>query len=475
VVSGGSAVDESMLTGESIPVEKKTGDRVVGGTTNQMGSFIMEATRVGKETLLAQIVRMVNEAQRSRAPIQRLADVAAAYFVPAVVVLSVMTFIAWAVWGQAPSMVYGLVHAVAVLIIACPCALGLATPISIMVATGRGAQAGILVRNAEALELLEKVDTLVFDKTGTLTEGKPKLVSVQALPGLTEEAVLRTAAILEKGSEHPLAPAILTAAGERGLSLTADATGFQSLTGRGIVGEVEGKRAALGNRQLLKEEKVDSGPLLPTAEALRKEGATVVFLAVDGKPAGLLAVADPLKESSPEAVRLLKERGLRLAMITGDHPNTAEAVAKKIGIDEVYAEVLPDQKAEIVKALQAQGRKVAMAGDGVNDAPALAQAEVGIAMGSGTDVAMQSAGITLIKGDLRGIVRARRLSRATLRNIRENLFFAFVYNTIGIPIAAGALYPFFGLLLSPMIAAAAMSLSSVSVIVNALRLKRAAL
>jgi Cu+-exporting ATPase len=475
ILSGKGVLDESMITGEAIPLEKTANDRVIGGTLNQGGSFIMEATRVGKETLLAQIVRMVNEAQRSRAPIQRTADAAAAYFVPAVLAIAAVTFIGWAIWGPAPSMAYALVNAVAVLIIACPCALGLATPISVMVATGRGAQAGILIRNAESLELLEKVDTLALDKTGTLTEGKPKVVAVRALSGFNEQEVMAIAAVLETGSEHPLAAAVLSGAKERGIGISSNPTDFQSLTGKGLVGRVDGKKAILGNQRLLEEETVDVVPLLPPARALREEGATVIFLAVEGKPAGLLGISDPIKESSPEAIGLLRESGLRLVMITGDHPGTAHAVAKKLGIDELYAEILPDRKAEIVKRLQSEGRRVAMAGDGVNDAPALAQAEVGIAMGSGTDIAMQTAGITLVKGDLRGIVRARRLSRATLRNIRQNLFFAFVYNTLGIPVAAGALYPFFGILLSPMIAAAAMSLSSVSVILNALRLRKVSL
>lgn len=472
VISGTSSVDESMLTGEPIPVEKEPGNLVTAGTTNQTGSFVIEARGVGKDTLLAQIVRMVNEAQRSRAPIQSLADKVASWFVPAVVVSAILAAIVWAISGPAPAYSYALVNAVAVLIIACPCALGLATPMSIMVSTGRGAQAGVLIRNAEALELLEKVDTLVLDKTGTLTEGRPKLITVKTLSGFSEAEILKVASSLEKASEHSLAAAVLAGAKERGVSQMPEATNFQSITGKGITGSVEGKAAALGNQKLLESLNVKTDELAALGQSLRSEGQTVLYLAIDGAPAAILGVADPIKETTPEALKTLKENGLRLVMLTGDHSDTARAVAQKLGIDEVYADVLPDQKREIIKKLQAAGRKVAMAGDGVNDAPALAQADVGIAMGTGTDVAMQSAGITLIKGDLRGIVRARNLSRATIKNIRQNLFFAFFYNALGVPIAAGVLYPAFGLLLSPMIASAAMSLSSVSVIANALRLRK---
>jgi Cu+-exporting ATPase len=474
IVEGSSSVDESMVTGEPIPVEKTTGASVVGGTVNGVGGFVMRAERVGKDTLLAQIVRMVSEAQRSRAPIQRLADVVASYFVPAVILSSIVTFAVWALIGPEPRLAHALVNAVAVLIVACPCALGLATPMSIMVGTGRGATAGILIKNAEALETLRKVDTLVFDKTGTLTEGKPRLASVATLGELPENEILRLGASLEQGSEHPLASAIVAGARERGQEPTA-AQGFRSITGKGVVGTVGGRTVALGNLALFEELGIAPGDLPGRAEQGRLEGQTVMLVAVDGRAAGLIGVADPVRASTGEAIRLLREEGIRLVMLTGDSRTTAEAVAKQLGIDHVEAEVLPDQKAAIVKRFQAEGRIVAMAGDGVNDAPALAQAQVGIAMGSGTDVAMESAGITLLKGDLRGIVRARRLSRATMRNIRQNLFFAFVYNTLGVPVAAGVLYPFFGLLLSPMIASAAMSVSSVSVIANALRLRRVAL
>ncbi|HVE87066.1 MAG TPA: heavy metal translocating P-type ATPase [Myxococcales bacterium] len=471
VVEGSSAVDESMVTGEPIPVEKSAGARVTGGTVNQAGGFVMRAERVGADTLLAQIVRMVGEAQRSRAPIQRLADVVSGYFVPGVMVAAAATFTLWIAMGPEPRLAHALVNAVAVLIIACPCALGLATPMSIMVGTGRGAHAGVLIKNAEALEILEKVDTLVIDKTGTLTEGKPRLVSVHPAPGFPEGELLRLAAALERGSEHPLAAAIVAGARERGAPVgDAGVTGFTSVTGQGVRGVVGGRAVALGNMRLL--EGVPLGALPEQAEALRLDGQTAMFVAVDGQPAGLLGVADPVKASTPEAIRLLHDEGVRLVMLTGDSRTTAEAVARKLGIDEVMAEVLPEQKGEAVKRLQAQGRIVAMAGDGINDAPALAQAHVGIAMGTGTDVAMQSAGVTLVKGDLRGIAKARRLSRGTMRNIRQNLFFAFVYNALGIPLAAGALYPLSGLLLSPMIASAAMSFSSVSVIGNALRLRR---
>jgi Cu+-exporting ATPase len=474
VVEGTSAVDESMVTGESIPVEKGPGDRVIGATVNGRGGLVMRAERVGSETLLAQIVRMVGEAQRSRAPIQRLVDQVAAWFVPIVILAAVVTFVVWMIAGPAPAVAYAIVNAVAVLIIACPCALGLATPMSIMVATGKGAGAGVLFRNAEAIEVLRKVDTLVMDKTGTLTEGKPRLVSLRPAAGWSEGDLLRLAASLERGSEHPLASAVVGGAEERGAVLAA-ASEIQSVTGKGVTGIVEGRRVALGNRALMDELGIDLGDLPAQAEPMRQEGQTVMLVAVDGRPAGLLGVADPVKKSAAEAIRRLRELGLRIVMLTGDNRTTAEAVAKQVGIDEVIAEVLPDAKAEAVKRLQKEGRVVAMAGDGVNDAPALAQAEVGIAMGTGTDVAMESAGVTLIQGDLSGIVRARRLSQATIGNIRQNLFFAFVYNVLGIPVAAGILYPAFGILLSPMIAAAAMSFSSVSVIANALRLRRVTL
>jgi len=474
VQEGKTAVDEAMVTGESIPVEKGPGDRVIGATINGTGSLVIKAERVGAETLLAQIVQMVAEAQRSRAPIQRLADLAAAYFVPAVVSAAVITFIVWGLFGPAPKMAHALVNAVAVLIIACPCALGLATPMSIMVAAGRGALAGVLFKNAEAIEVMRQINTLVVDKTGTLTEGKPRVVSVSPAPGWSESDLFHFAASLERGSEHPLAAAIVKAAEDRQVAL-AEAESFESRTGKGVIGQVEGRAVALGNLALFKELGLDPEPLRAQADSLRAEGQTVMLVAVDGRPAGLIGVADPIKETTLEAVRSLREDGIRIVMLTGDSRATAEAVAKRLGIDEVIAEVLPNQKAEVIKRLQAEGRSVAMAGDGINDAPALASAQVGIAMGTGTDVAMASAGITLVKGDLRGILRARRLSRATLRNIKENLFFAFVYNSIGVPIAAGVLYPFFGLLLSPMIAAAAMSFSSVSVVGNALRLRKAAL
>ena len=474
VIEGSSAIDESMVTGEPIPVEKHAGERVIGATVNGTGSFVMRAERVGAETLLAQIVQMVAEAQRSRAPIQKLADVVSGYFVPAVVAIAVITFIVWSIWGPEPRMAHGLVNAVAVLIIACPCALGLATPMSIMVATGKAAQSGVLFKNAEAIEIMRKVDTLVVDKTGTLTEGKPKLVSVVTVEAVDEQTLLKLAASLERGSEHPLAAAIVAGAQERGVNL-ANATAFNSLTGKGVTGEVDGHKVSLGNRALLDDLKIDAGELATKAESLRADGQTVMFVAVDGKAAGLVGVADPIKETTPEAIRQLHEEGIRIVMLTGDSRTTADAVAKKLNIDEVVAEVLPNQKVDVVKKFQAEGRFVAMAGDGINDAPALAQAHVGIAMGTGTDVAMKSAGVTLVKGDLRGIVRARVLSRLTMRNIKQNLFFAFIYNSIGVPIAAGVLYPFFGILLSPMIAAAAMSFSSVSVIGNALRLRRARL
>jgi Cu+-exporting ATPase len=473
VVDGRSTIDESMVTGEPIPVAKQAGDPVTGATVNQTGSFVMEAKRVGSDTLLAQIVRMVAEAQRSQAPIQRLADQVSGIFVPAVILVAVVTFVVWSLAGPEPRLAWALLNAIAVLIIACPCALGLATPISIVVGAGRGATAGVLIKNAEALERMERVDTVVVDKTGTLTEGRPKLVTVEA-SGVPEGDLLRLAASLERASEHPLANAIVAGATERGAAL-AEAIGFESLTGRGVRGQVDGRSVALGNKRLFEQLGLDLGPLATRAEELRGDGQTVMFVAIDGRPAGLIGVADPIKASTAEAIRLLHDEGVRIVMLTGDSRRTAEAVAKKLGIDEVEAEVLPDQKADRVAALQAAGRVVAMAGDGINDAPALARAHVGVAMGTGTDVAMESAAITLVKGDLRGLARARRLSRHVMKNIRQNLFFAFVYNAAGVPLAAGALYPFFGLLLSPMIASAAMSLSSVSVIANALRLRRVAL
>ena len=471
VIEGSSSVDESMVTGEPIPVEKTDGSRVIGGTVNGTGGFVMRAERVGSETLLAQIVRMVSEAQRSRAPIQRLADVVASYFVPAVVAAAALTFVVWSLVGPEPRMAYALVNAVAVLIIACPCALGLATPMSIMVGTGRGAMAGVLIKNAEALEVLEKVDTLVVDKTGTLTEGKPRLASLGALPGWSEIEVFRLAASLERASEHPLAGAMIVGALERKIDL-ARVSEFQSVTGKGVIGTVAGRSVVLGNEKLFEERGIGLGELSQRAVPLRQDGQTVMFVAVDGRAVGLLGVADPVKRSTPEAIESLHREGIRIVMLTGDNRQTAEAVARKLGIDEFRAEVLPQQKVEEVKRLQAQGRFVAMAGDGVNDAPALAQAQVGIAMGTGTDVAMESAGITLVQGDLRGIARARSLSQATMRNIRQNLFFAFVYNSLGVPIAAGALYPVFGLLLSPILASAAMTFSSLSVVSNALRLRK---
>ncbi len=470
VLEGSTTVDESMVTGESLPVEKTVGASVIGATVNGTGTVIMRAERVGSETLLAHIVKMVAEAQRSRAPIQRLADKVSGYFVPAVVAIAALTFIAWALIGPQPRLAHAIVNAVAVLIIACPCALGLATPMAIMVGTGRGAHAGVLVRNAEVLETMEKVDTLVIDKTGTLTEGKPKLVSVAPAAGFEESDLVRLAASLERGSEHPLAAAIVAGATERGAML-AEVRDFRSLTGRGVVGSVQGREVAVGNAALLEELKIAPSDLIARAEAMRAEGQTVMFVAVDRKPAGLLGVADPIKPTTAAAIRELRQQGLRIVMLTGDSRTTAAAVAKQLGIEEFEAEVLPDRKADAVKRLQQQGRVVAMAGDGINDAPALAQAQVGIAMGTGTDIAMESGGVTLVKGDLRGVVRARKLSQAVMRNIRQNLFFAFVYNSLGVPIAAGVLYPAFGLLLSPIIAAAAMSFSSVSVISNSLRLR----
>ena len=471
IAEGESSVDESLMTGEPIPVEKLNGARVIGGTVNGTGTFIMRAERVGSETLLAQIVRMVSEAQRSRAPVQKLADRVAGYFVPAVILIAVITFIAWAIYGPEPKMAHALLNAVAVLIIACPCALGLATPMAIMVGTGRGALAGILVKNAEALEIFEKVDTLVVDKTGTLTEGRPRVVSVIPAAGSDEKQILRFAATLERGSEHPLAGAILAAAKERSIDL-GNLTDFQSRTGKGVLGKVDGHAVALGNRALFAELKITIGELEKSPKSQEADGQTVMFVAADGAIVGIIGVADPIKSTTPEALTKLHREGIRIIMLTGDSRATADSVARKLGIDQVHAEILPGQKSEIVKQLQAEGHIVAMAGDGVNDAPALSQANVGIAMGTGTDVAMESAGITLLRGDLLGLARARTLSRATMRNIRQNLFFAFVYNSLGVPIAAGVLYPFFGLLLSPILASAAMTFSSVSVITNALRLRK---
>jgi Cu+-exporting ATPase len=469
VVEGHSSVDESMISGEPIPVEKDSGTKVTAGTVNGTGGFVMRAERVGSDTLLSQIVKMVSEAQRSRAPIQRLADQVSSYFVPAVIVAAIVTFAVWVFVGPQPRFAHALVNAVAVLIVACPCALGLATPMAIMVGTGRGARAGILIRNAEALETFGKVDTLIIDKTGTLTEGKPTLSSVIPQPGFEESGLLQLVASLERSSEHPLAAAIVKGAEAKKLALT-DVVGFNSTTGKGVKGTVSGKQVAVGNTELFHDLSVDPAPLLDQAETLRKEGQTVMLVAVDGKAAGIVGVADPIKESTPDAIRELRAAGLKIIMVTGDNVTTAKAVADKLGI-EFYADVLPQKKAEVVKDCQQKGSVVAMAGDGVNDAPALAQADIGIAMGTGTDVAMEAGGITLLKGDLRGILRARHLSKSTMRNIRENLFFAFVYNAVGVPLAAGVLFPGFGLLLNPMIAAAAMSFSSVSVIANALRLR----
>jgi Cu+-exporting ATPase len=470
VIEGRSPVDESMVTGESMPVTKEVGAKVIAGTLNMTGSFVMRAEKVGRDTMLAQIVRMVAAAQRSRAPIQRLADQVSGWFVPAVLVVAIIAFAAWAWFGPEPRYAYGLVAAVSVLIIACPCALGLATPMSIMVGVGRGAQVGVLIKNAEALERMEKVDTLVVDKTGTLTEGKPKVVAVVAAAGFDENEALRLAASVEKASEHPLALAIVAAAQERALVLS-DVSNFDSSTGKGVIGVVHGKGIAVGNARFLKELGIDTGSLEGEAEKLRQDGATAMFLAVDGKAAAVIAIADPIKATTAEALKLLAREGVDVVMLTGDNRTTAEAVARRLGIKQVESEVLPDQKSAVVEKLRKQGHVVAMAGDGVNDAPALAAADVGIAMGTGTDVAIESAGITLLKGDLMGIVRARRLSQATMRNIRQNLFFAFIYNAAGVPIAAGALYPFFRILLSPIIAAAAMALSSLSVVGNALRLR----
>ena len=471
VIEGASSVDESMLTGEPIPVEKQSGDRVTGGSINGNGSFVMRAERVGADTLLSQIVRLVAEAQRSRAPIQKLADVVAGYFVPIVILAAIVTFMVWAAAGPQPRMAYAIINAVAVLIIACPCALGLATPMSIMVATGKGAHAGVLFKNAEAIEVMRAIDTLVIDKTGTLTEGKPRLESVIPLSGFDERELLRLAASLERASEHPLAAAIVAGAQEQGSELTKVEC-FESHTGKGVTGKIDGKFVALGNRALMQELKIDVSAFPDSAGSLRSSGQTVMYVSVDGGPAGLLGVADPIKQSTPEAIKELQAMGIRIVMLTGDTLSTAQSVAGKLGIRDLIADVSPTEKAKAVRELQEQGRKVAMAGDGINDAPALAQAEVGIAMGTGTDIAMQSADVTLVKGDLRGIVRAIRLSRATMRNVKQNLFWAFVYNSVGVPVAAGVLYPFFGILLSPMLAAAAMSFSSVSVIGNALRLRR---
>lgn len=474
VIEGNSTVDESMVTGEPIPVSKSAGNLVIGATVNGTGSLIIQAEKVGAETLLAQIVNMVAEAQRSRAPIQKLVDTVASYFVPAVLITSVLTFIIWSIVGPEPRLAYAVINAVAVLIIACPCALGLATPMSIMVGTGRGALNGVLIKNAEALEVMEKVDTLVVDKTGTLTEGRPKLVTINAQAEFSEHDLLQLAASLERVSEHPLAEAIVTGAQDRDI-LLSQVSEFSSITGKGVIGKVKAHTVALGNIKLMDDLGIEFGELITKAEKLRTQGQTVMLIGIDGQAAGLLGVADPIKASTPEAIKALHAEGIMIVMLTGDSRTTANAVAEKLAIDQIHAEVLPEQKAIIVKQLQDEGKRVAMAGDGINDAPALAQANVGIAMGTGTDVAMESAGITLVKGDLRGIVKAIRLSRSTMGNIRQNLFFAFIYNSLGVPIAAGILYPAFGLLLSPMIAAAAMSLSSVSVIANALRLKRAKL
>ncbi len=471
LIEGRSSLDESMVTGESMPVTKEPGSKVIGGTLNQTGAFVMRAEKVGRDTVLAQIVQMVAAAQRSRAPIQRLADRVSGWFVPAVILVALIAFAAWALFGPEPRLAFGLVAAVTVLIIACPCALGLATPMSIMVGVGRGAQAGVLIKNAEALERMEKVDTLVIDKTGTLTEGKPKVVAVVPAEGLDENETLRLAASLERASEHPLARAVIDAAAERKLPL-AEVAEFDAPTGKGVLGKIEGRQLALGNARFLTELNIATAALEGNAERLRRDGATAIYLAIDGKAAGILAIADPVKPTTPEALRALTKEGVRVVMLTGDNRTTAQAVARRLGIAEVEAEVLPDQKSAVVEKLRREGRVVAMAGDGVNDAPALAAADVGIAMGTGTDVAIESAGVTLLKGDLTGIVRARRLSAATMRNIRQNLFFAFIYNAAGVPIAAGALYPVFGILLSPVIAAAAMALSSVSVVGNALRLRK---
>ncbi|MDI6834925.1 MAG: copper-translocating P-type ATPase [Rhizobiaceae bacterium] len=470
LLEGRSSVDESMITGESMPVTKEVGSTLIGGTMNQTGGFIMEAGKVGRDTMLSQIVRMVADAQRSRAPIQRLADEVSGWFVPVVIVVALVAFAAWMIYGPEPRFAHGLVAAVAVLIIACPCALGLATPMSIMVGVGRGASLGVLIKNAEALERFEKVDTLVVDKTGTLTEGRPKVTAIAPAEGISEDELLRLAATVERSSEHPLALAIVNAAGERSIAL-GDAIDFDSPVGKGVTGTVDGKRLILGSHRIMGEEGVDVSAMTAKAEELRNEGATVIFTAIDGRLAGLFAIADPIKPTTPDAVKALVEDGVRVVMLTGDNKTTAHAVARRLGITEVEAEVLPEDKSKIVSRLRSEGRIVAMAGDGVNDAPALAAADVGVAMGTGTDVAIESAGVTLLKGDLQGIVRARQMSRATMSNIRQNLFFAFIYNAAGVPVAAGVLYPVFGLLLSPIIAAAAMALSSVSVIANSLRLR----
>jgi Cu+-exporting ATPase len=471
ILEGRSAIDESMVTGESMPLTKSVGDRVIGGTMNQSGGFVMRADKVGRDTVLARIVQMVAQAQRSRAPIQRLADQVSGRFVPAVILAALLAFSAWSIWGPEPRFTYGLIAAVSVLIIACPCALGLATPMSIMVGVGRGAQSGVLIKSAEALERLEKVDTLVVDKTGTLTEGKPSVVAIKTVAGIEEAELLRLTASLERSSEHPLAAAIVRLAHERGLSL-APVENFDSPVGKGVTGSVDGRKLVIGNRRIMTEAGIDTSSLDQSADELRREGATAIFVAIDGKAAGILAIADPIKATTPAAISALKEAGIRVVMLTGDNATTAKAVAQKLGITDVEAEVLPEDKSKVVERFRQQGRVVAMAGDGVNDAPALAAADVGIAMGTGTDVAMESAGVTLLKGDLNGIVRARHLSAATMANIRQNLFFAFIYNAAGVPVAAGVLYPLLGILLSPIIAAAAMALSSVSVIGNALRLNR---
>ncbi|HHX90814.1 MAG TPA: copper-translocating P-type ATPase, partial [Paracoccus sp.] len=474
VIEGRSAVDESMVTGESMPVTKQAGSDAIGGTVNQSGALVIEARKVGRDTMLSQIVQLVAEAQRSRAPIQRLADQVSGWFVPAVIIVAALAFVAWSIWGPDPRFSYGLIAAVSVLIIACPCALGLATPMSIMVGVGRGAQAGVLIRNAEVLEHLEKVDTIILDKTGTLTEGRPAVTAIVPAPGWTDQRVLRFAASVERASEHPLAQAIVRAAEEHAVR-TAPVTDFDSPTGKGAYGTVEGKRVSLGNAKFLAEQAVDVTPLAAEADRLRADGATAIFMGVEGSIAAIFAIADPVRASTPEALAALKAQGIRVVMLTGDNWTTARAVARQLGIDEVEAEVLPDEKSAVVQKHKAAGEVVAMAGDGVNDAPALAAADVGIAMGTGTDVAMESAGVTLLKGDLTGILRARRLSEAVMGNIRQNLFFAFVYNALGVPVAAGVLYPFFGILLSPIIAAAAMTLSSISVIANAARLRRTTL
>jgi Cu+-exporting ATPase len=474
IIDGRSSIDESMITGESMPLTKSAGDKVIGGTMNQSGGFVMRADKIGRDTMLSQIVQMVSQAQRSRAPIQRLADQVSSWFVPAVIAIALLAFAAWSIWGPDPKLTYGLIAAVSVLIIACPCALGLATPMSIMVGVGRGAEHGVLIKNAEALERMEKVDTLVVDKTGTLTEGKPRVVTIRTVGTIAEDELLRLSASLERSSEHPLADAIVREAQSRSLALS-EAKDFDSPLGKGALGVVDGRSAAIGNRRLMDDQGITIGDLANEAEKLRGEGATAIFVAVDAVAIGIIAIADPIKKSTPEAIKVLQAAGVHVVMLTGDNATTARAVAEKLGITDIEAEVLPEDKSRIVEKLRAQGRIVAMAGDGVNDAPALAAADVGIAMGTGTDVAMESAGITLLKGDLMGIVRARHLSSATMANIRQNLFFAFAYNAAGVPIAAGVLYPVFGILLSPIIAAAAMALSSVSVVGNALRLRRASL